>query len=140
MKLNFILIFTLLLIPACKSKVIHGKVINPQIIEKLRHANKEQVKKLVGEPSLIADGKWYYIYTISEQRAFLAPKLVKEEAVIINFSKDHVSDVNSIDKSEDIKNIKVQKDIEKTKGFVPNKFQEVVYNLQRFKANPRHKF
>lgn len=136
------ILFIFLTVSACKNNIVHGKVLSPEMIEKIKnnHPSKEEVRRLIGEPTFINEGKWYYINTLSTKRVFLKPALVKEEVVIVDFKNNLVNEVNIIDKSADLQNIKMVKDIEDPKGYRPNKFQEAIYNLQRFKANPRHKF
>ena len=70
-------IFVMLLLLACSTTANHGVILKERDISaiKINLTRAEDVRTILGEPSFIWKAKWYYISSVTKQRAFFNPKL-----------------------------------------------------------------
>ncbi len=81
----------------------HGYIPDPERMASIKVGvdNKESVYQRLGSPSTVATfgGEvWYYISSVEERKAFLAPKITKRDIIAIHFDEDdYVADISGYD-------------------------------------------
>lgn len=138
-------IFLISLILCCTSciKTVHvsGHLFEEKEIRALKEAkSKQDVENLLGGPTTISnfgDETWYYITTKKQRVAFWPDKVLEQNIIAINFTKDGVIE-NILRYSEkDAKNHKLVTDITFVKGNDTTKAQQFFGNIGRFNKNKK---
>lgn len=134
----FLVIFVVVLVSACTIKTQdHGYDFNNEDLKKLKvqRPSKEEVRRIMGEPSVISSidtNSWYYISLKTKNIAILKPKISKYKVLELKFDKkDRVYEV--IDYSNDkIKKLDFNKWESPSRGSKDDLLQDFIYNMGRF--------
>lgn len=88
---------TLLLTACAGTTEIHGSLVKPADVDRLRVGvhNQQQVMRLLGTPSTIStlnEEKWYYITDTKIRKPLAKPELKERQVVGLVFTKDGILD------------------------------------------------
>jgi outer membrane protein assembly factor BamE (lipoprotein component of BamABCDE complex) len=94
--------------------------------------NRESVSRTLGRPTFAAQfdtGSWYYVSRLTGQYAFIAPKTLEQQILIINFDAD--GNVSKVERRgmEKIARINPEDDKTATLGKSESFFQELFGNV-----------
>lgn len=94
--------------------------------------NRESVSRTLGRPTFAAQfdtGSWYYVSRLTGQYAFVAPKTLQQQVLIVNF--DAQGNVSSVERRgmEKIARINPSNDKTDTLGKSESFFQELFGNV-----------
>lgn len=123
---------------ACtRIKDTKGYLADPQLVSAIQPGidNKDSVTRTLGRPSLQSEfdpNTWYYVSRQTEQLAFLKPKPVKHEVLVVAFNdKGVVSKVDKLDKDEIVK-VDISGDKTPTRGRETSIWDQLFGNIGRF--------
>jgi outer membrane protein assembly factor BamE (lipoprotein component of BamABCDE complex) len=128
----------LVALAACSPKVSNGgyaqeSEIKDQIV--VGQTTKDQVREKLGSPSSqseFGNETWYYIANRQETVAFLAPQIVKQEVVSVEFDNAGVvSKINNYNKT-DGQQFALEKQTTPTEGHTLGFFEQLLGNIGRF--------
>ncbi|MCH8685001.1 outer membrane protein assembly factor BamE [Pedomonas mirosovicensis] len=114
-----------------------GYLADPQLVAAIQPGidNKESVSHTLGRPSLQSEfdpNTWYYVSRQTEQLAFLNPKPVKHEVLVINFNdKGVVSKVEKLGMDQ-IVHVDPSNDKTPTRGRDISVWDQLFGNIGRF--------
>ena len=100
----------LLFVISCSTKATHGVILKEKDISaiKINLTRAEDVRTILGEPSFVWKEKWYYVSSVTKQRAFFNAKIEKHDAYAISFHNKTVSQIEHFTK-EDIERTTIKK-------------------------------
>ena len=133
MRTFFKLLITSFILLSCKSNFITGGYLDDNQITELTKNNfsKEYLESNFGTPSLVSlDGNWYYIGITTSRRAFLNPKIEKQQIVKITFIDNVSTSVDIIENSST--DIDINPNYTKSLGIEKSDIHNFIHNLGRF--------
>lgn len=94
---KFILVMFLLLSACASNTQIHGALVKPADVDRLRVGvnNKQQVLQILGTPSTTStlnEEKWFYITDVKEKKVLAKPTLKERQIFGVVFNKDGILD------------------------------------------------
>lgn len=123
---------------ACtRIKDTKGYLSDPQLVAAVQPGidNKDSVTRTLGRPSLQSEfdpNTWYYVSRQTEQLAFLTPKPVKHEVLVVAFNdKGVVSKVETLEKDQIVK-VDPSNDKTPTRGRETSIWDQLFGNIGRF--------
>nr|WP_016926579.1 outer membrane protein assembly factor BamE [Rickettsia conorii] len=140
MKIFITYIFSILAffsLSGCKTIENRGQSIDDSALVKLesKKLNKTEVVELIGTPTIVPEysqNTWYYVERVMSQRAWLNPKIEKQQIVKITFDANNfMQEVIVIDDSHR-QDIEIVHEYTRTYGTELNGLQKFVKNLGRF--------
>ena len=114
-----------------------GYLADPQLVVAIQPGidNKDSVTRTLGRPSLQSEfdeNTWYYVSRQTEQLAFLKPKPVKHEVLVVSFNdKGVVANVEKLGMDQ-LVNVKPSGDKTPTRGRDVSIWQQLFGNIGRF--------
>jgi len=125
----------LLVLTACAgTTTIHGSLIKPADVDKLRIGvhNKQQVMRILGTPSTVStlnQEKWYYITDIKVTEPLKKPYLKERQVIGLTFDENGVLD-RVFEKDETVsKTFSPAEETTKTQGEKLGFFEQIFLNL-----------
>ena len=137
----FCLASALLLAVACSPvRKTHGYAPRESQLAELKVGTdgKAEVAGKIGRPTTVGmfdKNEWYYITRQTQNRAFLAPKVLSQEVVVVGFTEDGIAD--SVDRYglEDGRVVNLVTRITPTRGKRLTFLQQLLGNIGRFSAD-----
>lgn len=124
-----------LLLTACAGTTqIHGSLVKPADIDKLRIGvhNQQQVMRILGTPTTIStlnEEKWYYITDVKIKKPLAKPELKSRQVVGLVFNKEGILD-RVFEKDElAAKEFEPAKDTTKSQGQDIGVVDQIYWNL-----------
>lgn len=130
----------MLVIAACSDTVNRGHLKEDEAMAhiKVGVTTESQVRQELGSPSSessFGPKTWYYVSSIYQNRAILAPRLISQHTTEIAFNQDHVVSGIKEYTLADSKDIQIEKRITPSEGQHLGFFEQVFANLGRFNKN-----
>ena len=103
---------------------------------KLGESSKNDIARLFGSPSTMGtfdDNVWYYMSRHTEQYAFLDPKVVKHQVLVLTFDENAVLTTMKAYDENSLTRIRMEADKTPTAGNKLGVLEQILGNLGRFK-------
>ena len=128
---RFYLFFTVLFLSSCSSDIFlvhNGNMPSEDKITQLQKGQtKEDVESLLGSPSVVStlnNNEWLYMSSTVRKIAFLEPKTLERNILIIRFDEDgKITKISKLDE-ENGKNIAIDKEETTSEGHNPGFFKK----------------
>ncbi len=133
MKILLSLIFLILAISSCTSKVNHGYMFEYSDAHLIDiGSDKNFVFNIMGSPtfkSQLDNESWIYMHEQTKSFLFFRPKIIQREIIILDFAGNNVVDISKINLEDQAKNFKFEAnftEVEEHKtGFLKSLFSNV---------------
>lgn len=132
-----IFFLTLPLLSGCAVVDNRGHEVEPEFVKqvKIGVSTKDQVRKLLGTPSSVSpfgNKTWYYMYEITERRAFLSPTVISSNITRVEFDDKNIVTCIDVVTENDRELIKHVGREESTAGHTFGVLEQIFGNFGRF--------
>lgn len=140
---KFAPILLLLALAGCQTVYSRGQFVSNDQLDHLMNnkMTKEEVVNMLGSPTVVSDyskDTWYYAQRSSRQRAWMAPKILSQRVVKIEFADNITTEIEAFN-DKNVQDIVVAHGYTKSPGTEKNAIQSFVKNFGKFNKAKKKK-